>query len=89
MFFLLPSYLYIYIYIYIYVCMCVCVCVNNGNKSDRTQIERLCDLCKYIFFLPPVILLKHPSLFKNIFHHLSPDEGLLKPKRFNVDFPLL
>ena len=56
--------------------------VNNGNESDSMKkIEKQSNL------FSPVILIKHPLLFKQYFSPSQrPDEGLLKPIHFNIDF---
>ena len=56
------------------------------------MIERLYDLSLYIYFSfsPFIYFIKASIVVLSIYvsQSYSPDEGLLKPKRFNADFPL-
>ena len=71
-----------------YVTGCVNHVIDWIKTNKRTLFERLyVFLCIYFLF-SHYFIKKHQSLFEQHFSPSeSPDEGLLKSKRFNVDFP--
>ena len=71
-----------YIYIYIYIYMYMHVTVLNGYKIFLSIYIFLFPL---LFYFIKISIFDQPTLFSPF---LSPDEGLPKPKRFKVDFPL-